>query len=574
MATEMRPEGLAEVAQDSGMVRYRIISMTTTHAADLLDRRRPNARRHAGAVRAYAAAMREGRWILNGMPIIISREGVLLDGVQRLLACVEARMPFDTFLSEQVDDAACHTIDQQRRRSFASVLEARGVAHAHALQATLVKLIRHDAGTLTQQGAQMPSWTTMDRVLQANPHLEPSVRASLALSGCPLPEPVRSPLICMGYQLDREKTDRLLDALMWPERHAPTEPGVLLRNEIERGREAPSQSQSTIRLLALAIKALDATLCGTTLRRLSWIEPGAQAGTPETFPRLHQYRGLAPAAPVAIFVPTGSALGTSADMEPSVDAAWCRSNLTFGIETIDVACAARYLLHNTGNRRISRAQVEAIARDLLQDRWMFNAQPICFAHGGRLLNGQHRLQAVILAGREIEVSVVRGLPEAAYATYDSQAKRRTDVGDRLDSFGDQALAYAMANLLWRHERKTLSMRNAKATAAEIQQIIALHPRLLVLRSFARKMGHFGRASVIGYAAYVMERDDAAMAARFLAALESGADQHPGHPILALRNALQRLRSSKASQADQLAVLLAGWERFKGRPSLPSVPIQP
>jgi hypothetical protein len=135
-------------------------------------------------------------------------------------------------------------------------------------------------------------------------------------------------------------------------------------------------------------------------------------------------------------------------------------------------------------------------------------------------------------------------------------------------FGDQALAAAMANLLWQHERRTLSMHNAKADAAEVAAILAEHPRLLALRGFARRMGDFGRASVIGYAAYVMERENAGLAADFLASLESGAGQRPGHPILTLRGTLQRLRGKKASQSEQLATLLAGWERFKARHSTP------
>ena len=535
----------------SGTARYRVIVMTPDRAARLLILRRPVARRHAGSVGAYASAMRERQWVLNGMPIVVARQGTLLDGVQRLMACVEAQTPFETFLSEDVEEDACHTIDQQRRRSFASVLEARGVPHAHALQATLVKLMRHDLGTANLPVGPMPSWASMDCVLRANPQLAQAVSASLAMPGCPLPEPVRTPLICMGFQVNRNLTGRMLDALTQPERYTATEPGVLLLHEIERGREGPSRHQSTTRLLALAIKALDATVNRVPLRRLSWVEDGTQAGTTEAFPRLTGYTGLTEAAPAAILDPIE--LPSSSMKE-----------IAFAIEAIDPQRATQYLSQNTGNRRISRAHVEALARDLTQDRWMFNAQPICFARSGRLLNGQHRLHAVILAGREIEVPVVRGLDEAAYATYDNHAKRRADLGDRLDSFGDHALAYAMANLLWQHERKTLSMHNAKATAAEIQQIVAEHPRLLMLRSFARKMGHFGRASVIGYAAYVMERDDAELAARFLAALETGADQRPGHPILALRGAMQKLRVNKASQSEQLAVMLAGWERCKAR----------
>jgi hypothetical protein len=548
MLIDSRPPVDSKSNLDPGTIRYQIVTISPSRAASLLENRRPAARRHAGAVRTYGAAMRDGRWILNGMPIIVSRQGILLDGLQRLLASVETNMPFETFLSEQVDDDACHTIDQQRRRSFASVLESRGVPHAHALQATLVKLIRYDEGTISDRDAAMPSWATMDRLLRANPWLEPAVTASLAMPGCPLREPVRSPLICIGYQIDRDKTDRLLDAVTRPEHYASTEPGVLLCHEILRGREGPSQSASTIRLLALAIKALDATVSETTLRRLSWTDSEARSGAAEAFPRPRQYKGLAAPAAVASFEPPHETVST----------------IAFDIEAIDPARAARYLEHNIRNRRLSQAHIEAIARDLAQDRWMFNAQPICFANNGRLLNGQHRLRAVIRAGRPIEVPVVRGLDEAAYATYDSHPKRRADLGDPLETFGDQALAHAMANLLWRHERKALAIGNAKATAAEVQQIVRQHPRLLILRSFARKMGHFGRASVIGYAAYVMERDNADLASRFLTALETGADQGPGHPILALRGTLQGLRASKASQGEQLAALLGGWERFKAR----------
>jgi hypothetical protein len=237
-------------------------------------------------------------------------------------------------------------------------------------------------------------------------------------------------------------------------------------------------------------------------------------------------------------------MGVADAAKTANEAARHRPEITFALEVIDPSRATRYLSHNIGNRHVSRAHVESIARDIAHGRWMFNAQPICFARDGRLLNGQHRLQAVILADREIEVQVVRGLNEAAYATYDNHAKRRADLGDRLDSFGDHALAHAMANLLWQHERKTRSMRSAKATTAEIQQIIAQHPRLLMLRSFARKLAPI-----------------------FLAALETGSDQRPGHPVLALRGALQKLRATKASQSEQLALLLAGWERFKARSSV-------
>ncbi len=540
---------------------YRVVVMTAAHAAFLLERPRPHAKRQDKIVRAYAFAMREHQWILNGMPIVISKRGVLLDGMQRLLACVDAELPFVTFLAEQIDPNAGHTIDQQRRRSFAGVLQARSVPHAHALQAALMKLMRIDAGTIQDPGDRVPSWAVMDRVLEANPWLHDAVRASLAVPGCLLPEAVRSPLVCMGYRVDRKGTDRLLDALSHPERYAVTEPGVQLRHEIQRGLEGPAEFQSTTRLLSLAIKSLDATLNDVALRRLGWNGPGAQVREPEAFPKLSRYPGLTDYNPIA---PVKSIHLVSNPNEADECIRSLGGALKYSIEAIDPVRAANYLARNTGNRRISQAHVDAMARDMREGRWVYNAQPICFADNGRLMNGQHRLHAVIVASRAIIAPVVHGLDEAAYPTYDHHARRRAIVSDERTDFGDLGLAYAMANLLWRKERKTPETIRATATVAEVQQIIDQHPRLLALRGFARKMGHFGRASVIGYAAYVIERQDGVLASRFLTALETGANLGPSDPILALRSAMQKLRTDKASQEGQLAVMLGGWQRFKER----------
>ena len=135
----------------------------------------------------------------------------------------------------------------------------------------------------------------------------------------------------------------------------------------------------------------------------------------------------------------------------------------------------------------------------------------------------------------------------------------------LESFGDRALVAAMANLLWRRERRPAGIRQSKASASEIRAIVAEHPRLLELRGFGRKMVDHGRASVMGYGAYVVERADPVLGRDFLRALETGAELPARHPILALRRQLQRQRRDKAPQDEQLATLLAGWERYRAKP---------
>ena len=147
--------------------------------------------------------MRTGEWVLNGMPIILSRNGVLLDGLQRLYACIEAKTSFVTVLAENVPDDTIHTIDQQRRRSFTGVLETRGIPRPAAVASMLAKLIRYDDGTLTR-GTSTPPWSSMERALEANrAEIDTAVKFSFDHPARLLTESIRTPLSFMGLQVDR-----------------------------------------------------------------------------------------------------------------------------------------------------------------------------------------------------------------------------------------------------------------------------------------------------------------------------------------------------------------------------------
>jgi hypothetical protein len=230
-------------------IAFRVATLSPDDATALLARRRPTHRTHAAAVRGYAEAMRAGQWILNGMPVILSRQGQLLDGLQRLAACIEAGVPFPTFLAENVADDVLHTIDQQRRRSFAGVLEARGSRHAHALQAALVKLLHYEDGTIGRSNGPAPSWARMDRALAANPDLEDAVAESLSAAGTILPEPVRTPLLFMGRRVDPAAIAQLLLVLADPDHHPMTKPACCCGRRSTAGgrigRPAPPRRDSS-----------------------------------------------------------------------------------------------------------------------------------------------------------------------------------------------------------------------------------------------------------------------------------------------------------------------------------------
>jgi hypothetical protein len=62
---------------------------------------------------------------------------------------------------------------------------------------------------------------------------------------------------------------------------------------------------------------------------------------------------------------------------------------------------------NMGNRRIRKAKVARYARDMTDGHWMTTHQGIAFDKHGKLIDGQHRLMAVVESGMSVKMITFR-----------------------------------------------------------------------------------------------------------------------------------------------------------------------
>ena len=94
------------------------------------------------------------------------------------------------------------------------------------------------------------------------------------------------------------------------------------------------------------------------------------------------------------------------------------------VEIITPEIAKEYLSKNhVINRRMRRLRVMAYAYDMRNGAWQFNGEAIRFDRNGNLVDGQHRLAAIIQAGVPIKMVVMRNVDECAI--YDRGAARST-----------------------------------------------------------------------------------------------------------------------------------------------------
>lgn len=79
-------------------------------------------------------------------------------------------------------------------------------------------------------------------------------------------------------------------------------------------------------------------------------------------------------------------------------------------ERITPAMAQEYLKFNTENyRSVNNLRVMTYANDMKAGKWQLNGEGIKFDSNGVLLDGQHRLQAIVKAGVPVDMLVVRDI---------------------------------------------------------------------------------------------------------------------------------------------------------------------
>lgn len=103
---------------------------------------------------------------------------------------------------------------------------------------------------------------------------------------------------------------------------------------------------------------------------------------------------------------------------------------------IDPGKAAHWLQNNFRNRPISEDVIAAYARDMKNGEWVATHQGIAFNDRDELIDGQHRLHAIIRAGVTIRMMVTFGLPSVIegkeVTTMDAVDRGRTrSVADQL-----------------------------------------------------------------------------------------------------------------------------------------------
>lgn len=264
--------------------------------------------------------------------------------------------------------------------------------------------------------------------------------------------------------------------------------------------------------------------------------------------------------------------------------------IDYQVESVTPEMAAQWLKHNPSNRPISQAHVAFLAEQIKSGEWVLNGVPIIFV-GRQLIDGQHRLHAVIKSGKAAEMTIARHADSSSISAkhiFDTVDANRPRTNADILAIRGEANYKTLATLLkdlqaYYAGALTFTGHGPDAGLAvayrgrvpnrKILELLEKYPLARESASFASKMHNMGtaimRRSQWAALHYILSDVDEADAAVFLDALYQGTGLAANSPILALRNKLIGLNAQARGMGQNrislyvvLGMAIRAWNAYR------------
>lgn len=234
--------------------------------------------------------------------------------------------------------------------------------------------------------------------------------------------------------------------------------------------------------------------------------------------------------------------------------------------------AAEWLEMNTMNRNISQTTVKRYALAMLAGEWQQNGQTITIAEDGTVLDGQHRLWAVIEAGVTVTFLVVFNVSKDAIATIDSGVTRTFRHVLQIKGSKHASTAATLTKFAWIYDNFDAELSDSSAKIAVRNPVLEIYyddnTALIEQAAAIADTGcHHFTKSHMAFCIYLFLRKNPGRAEAFAGMLKTGQNLYTGHPIMTLRTKLidNLMSKHKLSVREAAAFYIKTWNAFlKGK----------
>lgn len=236
--------------------------------------------------------------------------------------------------------------------------------------------------------------------------------------------------------------------------------------------------------------------------------------------------------------------------------------------------AERWLGGNHVNRNLRERVVDMYARDMAAGNWLLTGEAIKRSSGGKLLDGQHRLAALVKSGCTVTMCVAFNVEASTQPVMDSGVRRNTGDALTMAGYANAATYASLARIAIGFFRGDKSVGKAAVTNSEVYEWLEDHPEVggavdIAVR-YQKKI--MCPPSVIAFASYLIWQkigNWSDVDEFWCAAAEKVGLTH-GDPVIALtdRFTQDRARRQSIPRMAQLSAIVRAWNyRRQGKPMM-------
>jgi hypothetical protein len=208
--------------------------------------------------------------------------------------------------------------------------------------------------------------------------------------------------------------------------------------------------------------------------------------------------------------------------------------------------------------------------------WEFNGDAIRINGSGKVVDGQHRLHAIIKADKAIQCLVVSGLKQSAFATIDCGKARSNGDALAIKGYRNANILAAALAMIYLDEQGeldshwNLSPRHGQVSAKRTISLARKYPSVQMSATAAQGWYMEGSPlvpSAMAFLHYRFGQHSTDEADQFFQLVATGENLSRNHPILMLRKTLIRLRTmvgnkgAPLSRRVQVGLTIKAWRAW-------------
>jgi hypothetical protein len=263
-------------------------------------------------------------------------------------------------------------------------------------------------------------------------------------------------------------------------------------------------------------------------------------------------------------------LGIVSSMIEGKNAETIRQGETFEM-TVTPDLAKEWLKSNVNNRKVSKQNLEFLVNQIKDGKWKFNGDTIVFDEDGILLDGQHRLEAVVVSGKTLTSNVTLGIERNSFHTIDTGKVRNSSDVLSTQGYKRPTVVSASAKLVMALETGVKGIVSGGIKSSKFDNLDVLN-FVKSRADFADVIGEahsiwqtmpqrFVSGSIFCAMYYLFYKKHTTQARSFMKSVAVGTGIESNSPAFHLRNRLIRMHNDKLRKFgtfQKCGIIAKGW----------------